>query len=139
MYIIISFAGQILKQKGEYAKAHAIFLEVQKLEPSMISLQSELAYLEDKIAKEQESEKILYAKMLGRVKHNKSKKVKIESKYKIAKGVLWTFVGGTSVAIIGILIHRFVSWKKEKKHEDKSVRKIKNIVKLFMIWYNGEE
>lgn len=84
-------------------------MEVQKLEPSMISLQSELVYLEDKIAKEQESEKILYAKMLGRGKHSKSKKVKIESKYKIAKGILWTLVGGASAAIVGIFIHRFVS------------------------------
>lgn len=101
--------GQILKQKGEYAKAHAVFLEVQKLEPSMISLQSELVYLEDKIAKEQESEKMLYAKMLGRVKQSKSKRVKFESKYKIAKGILWTLVGGASAAIVGIFIHRFVS------------------------------
>ncbi|XP_012221101.1 peptidyl-prolyl cis-trans isomerase FKBP8 isoform X2 [Linepithema humile] len=101
--------GQILKQKGEYAKAHAIFLEVQKLEPSMTSLQSELVYLEDKIAKEQESEKMLYAKMLGRVNNSKSKKIKVENKYKIAKGILWTLVGGTSTALVGILIHKFVS------------------------------
>ncbi|KYN04145.1 Peptidyl-prolyl cis-trans isomerase FKBP8 [Cyphomyrmex costatus] len=102
--------GRILKAKGEYAKAYIAFLEVQKIDPDMKSLQTELITLKEKISKETEKEKYLYAKMLGINKEadKPSKNVKGEERSKIAKGILWTAIGA-SAAIIGILVHRFVS------------------------------
>lgn len=108
--IYILFTGRILKIKGEYGKAYGTFLEVQKLEPEMKSVQIELMGLKEKISKESEKEKHLYAKMLGinQDPDKQPKNVKIENKSKIAKGLLWTLLGA-SAAVIGILVHRFAS------------------------------
>lgn len=105
------FTGKILKIKGEYAKAYITFLEVQKLEPEMKSVQIELIGLKEKISKESKKEKNLYAKMLGIDKDpdKLSRTVKVkENKSKIAKGLLWTLLGA-SAAVVGILVHRFAS------------------------------
>lgn len=104
------FAGKILKIKGEYGKAYVTFLEAQKLEPEMKSIQVELMNLKGKMSKENEKEKHLYAKMLGINKEadKLSKSVKVEDKSKIAKGILWTLLGA-SATIVGILVHRFAS------------------------------
>lgn len=87
------------------------FLEVQKLEPEMKSVQVELTSLKEKISKESKKEKNLYAKMLGIDKgaNKVSKNVKIEDKSKIAKGILWTLLGASAAVVGSILIHRFVS------------------------------
>lgn len=110
MYVCVLFIGKILKLKGEYGKAYMTFLEVQKLEPEMMSVQTELTSLKEKISKESKKEKNLYAKMLGINKgaNKVPKTVKIEDKSKIAKGILWTLLGA-SAAVVGILVHRFVS------------------------------
>ncbi|KYQ48696.1 Peptidyl-prolyl cis-trans isomerase FKBP8 [Trachymyrmex zeteki] len=102
--------GRILKAKGELGKAYMIFLEVQKTDPDMKSLQTELMILKERISKQTEKEKYLYAKMLGINKETdkSSKNIKVEEKSKIAKGILWTVIGA-SAAVIGILVHRFVS------------------------------
>ncbi|KAG5334745.1 FKBP8 isomerase, partial [Acromyrmex charruanus] len=102
--------GRILKAKGNYGKAYLAFLEVQKIDPDIKSLQTELMTLKEIILKQTEKEKHLYAKMLGINKEtDKSpKNIKIEEKSKLAKGILWTAIGA-SAAVIGILVHRFVS------------------------------
>lgn len=103
------FTGKILKIKGEYGKAYMAFLEAQKLEPELKSVQIELMSLKEKMSKQSEKEKHLYAKMLGINKNaDKSKTVKVEDKSKIAKGILWTLLGA-SAAVVGILVHRFAS------------------------------
>ncbi|XP_029172556.1 peptidyl-prolyl cis-trans isomerase FKBP8 [Nylanderia fulva] len=100
--------GTILRLKGEYAKAYAIFTEMQKLNPEMKICATELLTLKDKIAKDAKKEKHLYRKMLG-VEDINSKDVKIydENKRKFAKRVFWTLIGAASVATISIFIHRF--------------------------------
>jgi len=106
------FIGRILKSKGEFGKAYLTFLEAQKLDPDMKSIQVELISLKEKISKESEKEKHLYAKMLGIIKDGDkpSKNVKVEDKSKITKGILWTAVFGASAAVaVGILIHKFAS------------------------------
>jgi len=104
------FTGKILKIKGEYGKAYMVFLKAQKLEPESKSVQIELMSLKEKMSKESEKEKHLYAKMLGINKNTDkpSKTVKVEDKSKIAKGILWTLLGA-SAAVVGILVHRFAS------------------------------
>lgn len=107
MYIL--FTGKILKIKGEYSNAYLYFHDALKVEPEMKALQIELTGLKEKISEECEREKYLYAKMLGIKKDKLSKNVKIEDKrHKIAKGILWTLLGA-SAAVVGILVHRFVS------------------------------
>ncbi|KMQ91381.1 peptidyl-prolyl cis-trans isomerase fkbp8-like protein [Lasius niger] len=104
--------GTILRLKGEYAKAYAIFTEMQKLNPDMKIFTTELITLKDKITKNAEKEKQLYRKMLGVVQDkNSSKDGKADDKSKreFAKGVLWTLIGAASVAAISIFIHRFTS------------------------------
>lgn len=110
LHISVLFIGRILKAKGELGKAYMIFLEVQKTDPDMKSLQTELMILKERISKQTEKEKYLYAKMLGINKETdkSSKNIKVEEKSKIAKGILWTVIGA-SAAVIGILVHRFVS------------------------------
>ncbi|XP_018372055.1 PREDICTED: peptidyl-prolyl cis-trans isomerase FKBP8-like isoform X2 [Trachymyrmex cornetzi] len=102
--------GRILKAKGNYGKAYMAFLEVQKIDPDVKSLQTELMTLKEIILKQTEKEKHLYAKMLGINKETdkSSKNIKVEEKSKLAKGILWTAIGA-SAAVIGILVHRFVS------------------------------
>ncbi|XP_012064601.1 PREDICTED: peptidyl-prolyl cis-trans isomerase FKBP8 [Atta cephalotes] len=102
--------GRILKAKGNYGKAYMAFLEVQKIDPDIKSLQTELMTLKEIILKQTEKEKHLYAKMLGINKETdkSSKNIKVEEKSKLAKGILWTAIGA-SAAVIGILVHRFVS------------------------------
>ncbi|XP_050462479.1 peptidyl-prolyl cis-trans isomerase FKBP8 [Cataglyphis hispanica] len=104
--------GTILRLKGEYAKAYAIFTEMQKLNPDMKICNTELMILKDKIAKDAKKEKYLYRKMLGVTEDkNLSKDVKADdqSKKKFAKGVLLTLVGAASAVVISIFIHRFTS------------------------------
>jgi len=113
IYTYLSFIGRILKSKGEFGKAYVTFLEAQKLDPDMKSIQVELINLKERISKESEKEKHLYAKMLGIIKDGDdkpSKIVKIEDKNKIAKGILWTAVLlGATAAAVGIVIHKFAS------------------------------
>ncbi|XP_011698872.1 PREDICTED: peptidyl-prolyl cis-trans isomerase FKBP8-like isoform X2 [Wasmannia auropunctata] len=104
--------GKIFKIENEYGKAYATFLEVQKLDPNLKSVQAELMSLKEKISKQSKQEKNLYAKMLGigtekDAKHP-SKNTKVKNNSKIAKGILWTLLGA-SAAVVGILIHRFAS------------------------------
>lgn len=105
--------GTILRLKGEYTKAYAIFTEMQKLNPDMKICNTELMILKDKIAKDAKKEKYLYRKMLGVTEDikNSSKDVKADdqSKKKFAKGVLLTLVGAASAVVISIFIHRFTS------------------------------
>ncbi|XP_029669273.1 peptidyl-prolyl cis-trans isomerase FKBP8-like isoform X2 [Formica exsecta] len=105
--------GTILRLKGEYAKAYAIFTEMQKLNPDMKICNTELMTLKDKIAKDAKKEKYLYRKMLGVTEDikNLSKDVKADdkSKKKFAKGVLWTLAGAASAVVISVFIHRFTS------------------------------
>lgn len=98
-----------MRLKGEYAKAYAIFTEMQKLNPEMKICATELITLKDKIAKDAKKEKHLYRKMLGVEDKNSSKDVKTndKNKRKFAKGVLWILIGAASVATISIFIHRF--------------------------------
>jgi len=110
----LSFIGRILKSKGEFEKAYITFLEAQKLDPDMKSIQVELINLKERISKESEKEKHLYAKMLGIIKDgnkpSKIQSVKVEDKSKINKGILWTAVlVGATVAAISIGVHKFVS------------------------------
>lgn len=103
--------GTILRLKGEYAKAYAIFTEMQRLNPEMKICTTELITLKDKISKDAKKEKHLYRKMLGVVEDtkNSSKNVKADNKTKITKGVLWTLVGAASVVAVSIFIHKFTS------------------------------
>lgn len=109
---IVCIIGTILRLKGEYAKAYAIFTEMQKLNPDMKICSTELMILKDKIAKDAKKEKYLYRKMLGVTEDkNSSKDVKADdqSKKTFAKGVLLTLVGAASAVVISIFIHRFTS------------------------------
>ncbi|KAL0100837.1 hypothetical protein PUN28_019311 [Cardiocondyla obscurior] len=104
--------GKILKIKGEFAKAYLTFLELQKVEPNMKSVQTELTNLKGKVSKESEKERFLYAKMLGIATddaNNPSKITKTKNRSKVAKGILWTCAVGASAAVVGILLHRFTS------------------------------
>jgi len=103
--------GTILRLKGEYAKAYAIFTEMQRLNPEMKICTTELITLKDKLSKDAKKEKHLYRKMLGVVEDtkNSSKNVKADDKKKFTKGILWTLVGAASVAAVSIFVHRFIS------------------------------
>lgn len=112
IYIYMCITGKIFKiYKRDYRKAYLYFQDALKVEPEeMKTLQIELTELEAKIMEQHEKERLLYAKMLG-VNRDKFKDVEIkivEEKRKIRKGILWTLLGA-SAAIVGILVHRFVS------------------------------
>ncbi|TGZ48284.1 Peptidylprolyl isomerase [Temnothorax longispinosus] len=102
--------GKIFKIQGHYGKAYLTFLEALKINPELWSVKLELASLKEKMAKQNEKEKSLYAKMLGINKESDkpSKDVKVEDKSKIAKGILWTLLGASAV-VVGMLVHRFAS------------------------------
>ncbi|XP_077257186.1 peptidyl-prolyl cis-trans isomerase FKBP8 isoform X1 [Temnothorax americanus] len=102
--------GKIFKIQGHYGKAYLTFLEALKINPELWSAKLELASLKEKMAKQNEKEKSLYAKMLGINKESDkpSKDVKVEDKSKIAKGILWTLLGASAV-VVGMLVHRFAS------------------------------
>lgn len=106
--MLIYITGKIYKAKGQLGKAYVTLLEAQRIDPELKSIKIELLNLKEKIAKETEKEKQLYAKMLGIQKEDDKKDVKIENKSKIAKGILWTLIGA-SAAVVGILVHRFTS------------------------------
>ncbi|XP_019883032.2 peptidyl-prolyl cis-trans isomerase FKBP8 isoform X1 [Camponotus floridanus] len=103
--------GTILRLKGEYAKAYAIFTEMQRLNPEMKICTTELITLKDKLSKDAKKEKHLYRKMLGVVEDtkNSSKNVKPDDKKKFTKGIFWTLVGAASVAAVSIFVHKFIS------------------------------
>ena len=103
--------GTILRLKGEYAKAYAIFTEMQKLNPELKICATELLTLKDKIAKDAKKEKHLYRKMLGVEDTKNSKDVKVEDQNKntFTKKVLWTLIGAASAAVVSIFIHKFTS------------------------------
>jgi len=103
--------AKIFKLRKEHSKAYMAFRNIQKLHPESKSLNAELMGLKNRISRESEKEKHLYRKMLGIGEWDvdePSKDVTAEDKSKITKGLLWTLIGA-SAAVVGILVHRFVT------------------------------
>ncbi|XP_076764044.1 peptidyl-prolyl cis-trans isomerase FKBP8 [Xylocopa sonorina] len=103
--------GKILHYKGEHGLAYQTLLQAAKLEPETKAIQTELAILKEKNAKDAQHEKNLYRKMLGAHKNNiHSKNIKNEHKSKnSSKLVTWSLIGGATAAILGVALYRFVS------------------------------
>lgn len=112
MYIkhITFFLGKILHYKGEHALAYQTLLQAAKLEPETKAIQSELAILKEKNAKDAQHEKNLYRKMLGAHKNdNNSQKNTKEQKSKNSSKLTWSLIGGATAAILSVFLYRFVS------------------------------
>ncbi|XP_026666563.1 peptidyl-prolyl cis-trans isomerase FKBP8 isoform X2 [Ceratina calcarata] len=103
--------GKILHYKGEHGLAYQTLLQASKLEPDTKAIQSELAILKEKNAKDAQHEKHLYRKMLGTHKSdntlpkNRNKEIKSKSTSKLT----WSLIGGATAAILGVVLYRFVS------------------------------
>lgn len=102
--------GKILHYKGEHALAYQTLLQAAKLEPETKAIQSELAILKEKNAKDAQHEKNLYRKMLGAHKNdNNSQKSTKEQKSKNSSKLTWSLIGGATAAILSVFLYRFVS------------------------------
>ncbi|XP_076389119.1 peptidyl-prolyl cis-trans isomerase FKBP8 isoform X2 [Megachile rotundata] len=104
--------GKILHYKGEHTLAYQTLLQAARLEPETKAIQTELAILKEKNAKDAQHEKNLYRKMLGTHEKNNnisSKDAKRKNEIKTSSKVTWSLIGGATVATIGILLYRFVS------------------------------
>ncbi|EFN77170.1 FK506-binding protein 8 [Harpegnathos saltator] len=102
--------GKILHYKGEHEQAYLVLLQAAKLEPESKIIQTELAILKEKNAKDALHEKHLYRKMLGTNKNtNNSKNMNMEKKQKTNKAI-WGLIGGASAAaLVGLLAYRFAT------------------------------
>lgn len=114
MYIKIHriFVGKILHYKGEHALAYQTLLQAARLEPETKAIQTELAILKEKNAKDAQHEKNLYRKMLGTQEKNNnvsSKNAKGKNQIKNTSKLTWSLIGGATAAAMGILLYRFVS------------------------------
>ena len=104
--------GKILHYKGEHALAYQTLLQAARLEPETKAIQTELAILKEKNAKDAQHEKNLYRKMLGTQEKNNnisSKNAKGKYQIKNTSKLTWSLIGGATAAAMGILLYRFVS------------------------------
>lgn len=106
---VIHFSGKILHHKGEHAKACTVLTQALKIEPENKAIQQELAILKKKSAKDAHHEKNLYRKMLGTPVEKKQKDLKTKKYEKVSKQLTWSIIGGSIVAVAGIIAYKFVS------------------------------
>ncbi|XP_078049157.1 peptidyl-prolyl cis-trans isomerase FKBP8 isoform X1 [Augochlora pura] len=102
--------GKILHYKGEHTLAYQTLLQILKLVPETKAVQMELAILKGKITKDAQHEKNLYRKMFGTHKNSNTstKNVKKGTESKTISYVSWSIMGGTTAAIAGFLLYRFI-------------------------------
>ncbi|XP_011494478.1 PREDICTED: peptidyl-prolyl cis-trans isomerase FKBP8 [Ceratosolen solmsi marchali] len=102
--------GTILHYKGENTKACTVLTQALKIEPENKAIQQKLLILKKKSAKDARHEKNLYRKMLGTVPDKRNNDVKNTPDYKKAPTKLtWSLLGGTIVAVVGIIAYRLIS------------------------------
>ncbi|XP_076646119.1 peptidyl-prolyl cis-trans isomerase FKBP8 [Halictus rubicundus] len=100
--------GKILHYKGEHTLAYQTLLQAAKLEPETKAIQVEVAILKEKITKDAQHEKSVYRKMFATHKNNNASLKKEESKSKTISNISWSIIGGTTAAVAGFLLYRFV-------------------------------
>ncbi|KAK0173215.1 hypothetical protein PV328_006447 [Microctonus aethiopoides] len=105
--------GRILHKKGNHALAVTTLQYAAKLDPDSKAIQNELTILKEKSARDSLYEKNLYRKMLGGTKQNdenNSTKNHLNSSSKLSnsksKIAVWSLIGGTIVAVTGIIVYR---------------------------------
>ncbi|XP_043261869.1 peptidyl-prolyl cis-trans isomerase FKBP8-like [Colletes gigas] len=102
--------GKLLHYKGEHALAYQVLLQAAKLKPETKAIQTELAILRKKNAKDAEHEKNLYRKMLGTCKTKKKEnKGAIKSYVELNSKLTWSLIGGATAAVVGVLLYRVIS------------------------------
>ncbi|KOX77548.1 Peptidyl-prolyl cis-trans isomerase FKBP8 [Melipona quadrifasciata] len=102
--------GKILHYKGEHALAYQTLLQAAKLDPETKAIQTELAILKEKNAKDAQHEKNLYRKMLGTHKNdNSSQKNTKKRKNRDTSKLTWSLIGGAAAAVLSVFLYRFVS------------------------------
>ncbi|KAJ8679260.1 hypothetical protein QAD02_015047 [Eretmocerus hayati] len=100
--------GKILHYKGEHHKACSILTQALKIDPENKAIQQELLIIKRKSAKDARHEKNLYRKMLGATPE-KSQASSSARSHKASTNLTWSILGGTAVAIVGLIAYRFVS------------------------------
>lgn len=80
-----------------------------KIEPDNKAILQELSILKKKSAKDAHHEKNLYRKMLGATPDNKQNNGTTSSNKKTPAKLTWSLVGGTLVAVAGLIAYRFAS------------------------------
>ncbi|XP_058808343.1 peptidyl-prolyl cis-trans isomerase FKBP8 [Phymastichus coffea] len=101
--------GKILHYKGEHAKACSVLSLALKIEPDNKAIQQELSILKKKNAKDASKEKNLYRKMLGAPTDKKQDIKSSSNNRKLPRKLTWSLLGGTIVAIAGIVAYKFAS------------------------------
>lgn len=94
---------------GEHSKACTVLSQALKIEPDNKAIQQELAILKKKSANDAHHEKNLYRKMLGAPVSKKQNDVKSKKHEKVSKQLTWSIIGGSIVAVAGIIAYKFVS------------------------------
>ncbi|KAL7303459.1 hypothetical protein TKK_0004641 [Trichogramma kaykai] len=102
--------GKILHHQGEHAKACTVLSQALRIEPDNKAIQQEIAILKKKSVKDAHQEKNLYRKMLGNPAKRNKDTTKNDSENKIvSKNLTWSLLGGTIVAVFGIIAYKLVA------------------------------
>lgn len=86
-----------------------MLLQALKIEPDNKAIQHELSILKKKSANDANKEKNLYRKMLGGPSDKKQNAKSLNSDQKAPAKLTWSLLGGTIVAIAGIVAYKLVS------------------------------
>lgn len=118
------FTALILKEMGRYDEAYSTMRDAQNSDVKndkphfTVYMKNEMNVIRARLDQDKKKEKQLYRKMLGLSNKNSEKKDlvtytkppenrKKQSTTKSAWTMIWYLIGGTSVAIISIFIHKY--------------------------------